>query len=580
MTYAIIKQRIFRGIKYYYDDTGDNRGYVKFAFDVRFTPEGSCVPYKNYILTNKDLFVNQKVYKVIRYKTNTATTYGTKFYIILLFDNTDGLYYIKIYDNLWNDITSSVLTIASGQSSTTRIDAVEWKGRVYYITSNGLFYTNITNHIQVTQAADYGDYVFSTVNVKGYKYMAVYKDRLFLANDELTGQNDKVIWCFPFEEDKFEVNNFKYFTDNFNDEITGMASTENMLVFFKNNSTYYMLGDNEYNFTFEKLANIGCIAENTIDVYDRYVFFLGLNGAYVISYNSSELFTKSIFESINDNLMRANGTPIDILDKRDIFGRFVPFLNEYWLYLFSENDLRYVLTYNIITQSISLYTIGLTMTIRKNAYTDTTIMVDNIHLVEVGNIVKNLRTGERMEITDVDNTNSTITVNRGYGGTSVVNANLFDELLIEGSNFLSCFIPLSSSWDNDRLLLIGDNVYEYGVNNKVIKIETYNYGWDTDEYVKFFRRLFLATKELEYGSIDVYVDDSYKDSFSIHTMGAKYDESSYDSYKSCYVGQNIKDNILSLSAGVIGKTIKFIIKLKATKLENLKVQLKGKRRLW
>lgn len=93
------------------------------------------------------------------------------------------------------------------------------------------------------------------------KFLAVFKNTMFASGDDL----NEVRYSSPLFPESFPVNNILSVGDDAGGPITGMRSTKNALVVFKNRGIYLIKGDPVSGFFAQTLnKDIGCIAPDSI----------------------------------------------------------------------------------------------------------------------------------------------------------------------------------------------------------------------------------------------------------------------------------------------------------------------------
>ena len=214
---------------------------------------------------------NSTIINGIRLYKNTTPEMTT----IVAADNGTN---VKIYyldsSNVFQEITGGT-AIPTG----SKIDMTVWKGNLYIATGNTLLQ-------KVEYSSGWTKSDLSSLS-EHPQYVVQHKDRLFVAGGNITqGQ----VWATDYEYDNKwygsggEIFNFGV---NDGDPITRLISLGDDLIVYKNDSIWYLSGDNITNW-FEKVGqkSIGCVAPFSVADTPYGHIFLGADNIYLFTGNS------------------------------------------------------------------------------------------------------------------------------------------------------------------------------------------------------------------------------------------------------------------------------------------------------
>lgn len=179
------------------------------------------------------------------------------------------------------------------------------------------------------------------------KFIATHKARVFIAHHSVGSspeRRNRVSFCAQNNAEDWTTITGAATDAGFidvgkddGDVITGMVSLGNVLVVFKNQSTWMIQGSGPDNFTVRPISTrVGCIASNSVVVCDQFAIFLSDLGVYSVTANGNGIVRMSynIQPSI-DSYSRAQRVLASA-------GRYK---TQYWLSIPAANYDTYVLDY-------------------------------------------------------------------------------------------------------------------------------------------------------------------------------------------------------------------------------------------
>jgi hypothetical protein len=108
----------------------------------------------------------------------------------------------------------------------------------------------------------------------GVKYAAVYKSRVFLANEA-----GFLFWSRPDEPEAFDPDNAEPVNVEDGQRVTGLFATEEALLIFKTNSIHIMTGDDEQTFRWDIWdPTIGCVSHRTLCASEGQLWWYSQHG--------------------------------------------------------------------------------------------------------------------------------------------------------------------------------------------------------------------------------------------------------------------------------------------------------------
>lgn len=217
-------------------------------------------------------------------------------------DNTNvGIAGIYQHNNM-SDGSKNPIFVVTAYSGTVgfetkvlRIDSGAW------INSSGSSYGTIENKVHMASFVDYvflvdGENevissstgsVWSTANCPSTitpKYISVFQDRVYLANESTSGENRSKVWYSSLPTGTFTItwdldNDWFVVNPDDSDEITALENNGNRLLIFKNRATYrWTFGQVEA----DRLIGVGTSSQSSVKTnFDLGItFFANSNGIY------------------------------------------------------------------------------------------------------------------------------------------------------------------------------------------------------------------------------------------------------------------------------------------------------------
>jgi hypothetical protein len=127
----------------------------------------------------------------------------------------------------------------------------------------------------------------------GVKFAAVYKSRVFLANEA-----GDLFWSRPDEPEAFDPDNSEPVNVEDGQAVTGLFSTEEALLIFKTSSIHVLTGDDEQTFQIDVLdPTVGCVSHRTICAAEKQLWWYSNYGpAFMVGVGGPNLIARGKFD--------------------------------------------------------------------------------------------------------------------------------------------------------------------------------------------------------------------------------------------------------------------------------------------
>jgi len=261
--------------------------------------------------------VGETLYTSLGSKALTVTNQGIRLMFLPVFPvKPYEIYYLKIY----------FFEVVNGEDELIGTDLIDLS------TPEKIeqFNTNPQKlYLEIPPISEYyrGKSIFNNPYI-----MTKHLDRLILSGDGK--YPDYLNYSEVYYPEQFPAQNGRPIEYNDNDNIVGIASLYDRLYIFKNNATYVIVGDVEEGLFMKLSDKLGSISKNSIQVINRYIYFLSNYGLCVLMGNdirniSEGIINKFIYSFTKEELQNS-------------FAVYYGTKNEYRLYIKDK-----VLVYNI-----------------------------------------------------------------------------------------------------------------------------------------------------------------------------------------------------------------------------------------
>ena len=208
-------------------------------------------------------------------------------------------------------VTSATLTF-DGTPSMTALNGVTWTAGGYFTFSVLEDLCTICNGIDAP--AKYDGTTLALLGGSpptGASYQAIHQNRLWAAKSQ--SNPSRLYYSDPLNQSSWPALNFIDVSPDDGDQITGILEFSNVIVIWKQHSTWVVTGDSIDNFALVRIhAGVGCIAPQSITIVEmaakQFLAWVSDVGVYFSDLNSPTLATRRL-QPTWDGL---NGHKLDI----------------------------------------------------------------------------------------------------------------------------------------------------------------------------------------------------------------------------------------------------------------------------